>query len=180
VQKALWRCFRLEEVTLTLSGAAVERNVTASVPWVTNPRQVMRVSRAQAGAVVAPTDVPWVSPYIKEGQGWVRLQPDPYPNTLILTAMRPVASWVNTGDGFAASTTGPTADAHSVIVDEWYAVTAARVEAWKYARASMAAAVTEGLTVPEAAAVVAFSRVRRNEFKRAQPDISFPSYFALP
>lgn len=180
VQNALFRCYRVEEVRVTLSGVAVDRDLTALVPWITEPEQVYDVHWNYQNSIYAPIQAPYWETFVKDGNVWLRMRPDPYPNLLIITARRPIATWVDTGSGFANSTTGPTADTHRVIAPLDYVLARALVEAWRLARPAMVAASAEGFAPDEKQAALRLTAAIRQYFRPPRRRVMIAPYFGLP
>jgi len=166
VQAGLWRCYRAERVELTLTGAGGELDLTAAATWITEPSQVYEVEVSFAGNPGLPFKVIWFRPIVKASHVWLQVWPDPYPYTLLVTARRPVATWVDAGSGYADSTTGPTEDDHTVEVDLRYAAAAAHVELWRRCRHRLLSGAQQGLFPTQEEAVQEFTRVAAACFHR--------------
>lgn len=142
VTEGLKRCWFRDRVTVTTVAAAAERDLTAARSWLTKPSQLLGVEfLADGDTVTLPDPLAWWKHF--ESGGHLRLAgaPDPYPDTLYVTALRPHWSWVNG----ATSVTGPTADADVLDVDTWYAVTAAHWYAWEHFADRLAPVAQTGL-----------------------------------
>ncbi len=159
VQAGLWRCYRVDRVEVTLGGTASERDLTAAAPWITDPSQVYEVEWACVGTLALPSKVAWFRPFLKSGHVWLQVWPDPWPNALLVTARRPVATWVNAGGGYANSTTGPTEDDHAVDVDLRYAAAAAHVELWRRCRHRLLSGAQQGLFPTQQETAQEFTRI---------------------
>jgi hypothetical protein len=156
VQHGLRRCFFEDRASVTLSSAAPERDITASVAWISRPDQIRRYQFTTTGSTstLVPADVPWAMPFEKGGHVWLSAWPDEYPNTLLITALRPHATWVNGAD----STTGPTEDTDLLAVDLEYAAAAAHIEAWRLFAAKLRQAAEAGYQATMAQAATEFTR----------------------
>ncbi len=156
VQNGLRRCFFEDRASVTLTSAATERDVTASVFWITRPDQIRRYQFTTAGATatLVPTDVPWAMPFEKGGHVWLAAWPDQYPNTLLITALRPHSTWVNGID----SATGPTTDTDLLSVELSHAAAAAHIEAWKLFPAKLLQAAEGGYQASQQQAATEFTR----------------------
>lgn len=86
------RCFIDDRVTVTLSSQANERNITAVVPWITQKGQIQNIQWNYPGSISAALDVPWWDDFLSGGHVWLSTSPDPFPNTLLITARRPARS----------------------------------------------------------------------------------------
>lgn len=173
VLAGLRRCYFEDRVQITLSSAATERDITASIPWITRPDQVRRYQFTTTGATLLPSDVPWAQPFEKGGHVWLGAWPDEYPNTLLVTALRPHFTWVNGAD----STTGPTLDADTLNVDQDYAAAAAHVEAWRLFPAKLKAAGDAGYQASQQQAAAEFTRLARTQRRRRRTGWNLSSPF---
>lgn len=90
VVKGLERCFVEDRSTLTTTGQATERDLTAIAPWITQRDQVKNAQWNYPGAFQNPSDIAWVNPFYKAGHVWLGLSPDPFPNEILVTARRPL------------------------------------------------------------------------------------------
>lgn len=154
VLSGLKRCYFEDRATITLTTAAMERDLTAAVFWITRPDQVRRFQFTTTGATILPEDVSWAAPFEKGGHVWLQAWPDQYPNTLLITALRPHSTWVNGAD----SSVGPLADADLLTVDLGYAASAAHIEAWKLFKARLKAAAEAGFQATQQEAAAEFTR----------------------
>jgi hypothetical protein len=140
VLAGLRRCFFADRAIVTLSGASAERNLTASLFWVTKPTQVRRVQFSTAGSTTIPADQNWWRPFQVGSNVWLAGWQDAYPNLLYVTALRAHFTWVNGAD----STTGPTADSDLLSLDLLYAAAAGHIEAWRICKPRLVQAASAG------------------------------------
>jgi hypothetical protein len=162
VLSGLRRCHFEDRAQITLSTTAPERDITAAIPWITRPDQIRRYQFTTTGATLLPSDVPWAQPFEKGGHVWLGAWPDEYPNTLLVTALRPHFTWVNGAD----SVNGPTLDADTLAVDLDYAAAAAHIEAWKLFSAKLKAAGDAGYQASQQQAAAEFTRAARSQRRR--------------
>lgn len=125
--RGLQRCYFKDRVTVTLAAEAAERDLTATRSWLTKPNQLLAVEYLPTGSAYGPDPVEWWKHFQSAGHLNISGQPDPFPDTMYVTALRPHSSWVNSAD----STTGPLLDSDYVDADLDYAVTAAHKYAWE-------------------------------------------------
>ena len=92
VQRGLWRCFYVDPGELATSEAATERDVTAVLPWITQPEQIYRVEWNFPNALTPPAPVGWFETFLRDRKVWLQVWPDVYPNTLVIRARRAVAT----------------------------------------------------------------------------------------
>jgi len=154
VLAGLKRCFWLDLVTVTLTGAAAERDLTASLPWLSDPEWIYEAewNYTALSPLTIPNRVPWFKA-VRSGQTvLLRASGDPYPNTLKLRVLRPASSYVNG----QTSTVGPNDDHDILPVTLEYAVAAGHVEAWRNFPSRMLAAAEEGFQVGRKEAVATF------------------------
>jgi len=153
VRAGLKRCYMVDRSAVTLSTASLERNLSSSASWITDPQQVYGIASFTAGteSTLLPLPQSWHRAFGKDGRAWLAASPDPYPATLLVTSRRPHYSYVNG----TTSTAGPLLDDDVLAVDLHYAASAAHVEAWRIAQDKLqdASAERRRLTLPEAAAV---------------------------
>lgn len=162
VQGGLQRCFFEDRASVTLSGAATERDLTTAIFWITRPDQVRRYQFTTTGATLLPADVSWAQPFEKGGHVWLAAWPDQYPNQLLVTGLRPHSTWVNGAD----SATGPTSDTDLLSVDLNYAVSAAHIEAWKLFAAKLKTAADAGYQATMAQAAAEFTRMATTQRRK--------------
>jgi hypothetical protein len=154
VVRGLWRCYFEDRQSAVLATLSAERDLTALFPWLTQEWQVVEFSTKDAAVVeIAPTPLTYSRPYAAGGGVSTVLTPDPSPYTVYVTALRPVASYVNA----LTSATGPTADADVLVGDQRfldYLAAAGHAALWKYLPFKMQplAAARMGLTRDEVAA----------------------------
>jgi hypothetical protein len=173
VLSGLRRCFFEDRAQITLTTAAPERDLSAAVPWITRPDQVRRYQFTTTGATLLPVDVPWAQPFEKGGHVWLGAWPDEYPNTLLVTALRPHFTWVNGAD----STNGPTADADTLSVDLDYAAAAAHIEAWRLFPAKLKMAADGGYQASQPQAAAEFTRLATAQRRRRRTGWSLTAPF---
>lgn len=164
VLNGLRRCFFEDRASVTLSSAATERDITGTIAWITNPDQIRRYQFTTTGSTstLVPTDVPWAMPFEQAGHVWLAAWPDEYPNTLLITALRPHFTWVNGAD----STTGPTQDTDLLAVDLAYAAAAGHIEAWKLFPAKLKQAADAGYQATQQQAAAEFTRSSSSNRRR--------------
>lgn len=90
--RGLDRCYVEDRTTLTLTGQATERDVTALASWLTQRDQIKNVQWNFPGTFQTAMDVRWFNPFLKSGHVWLSISPDPYPNTILVTARRPAST----------------------------------------------------------------------------------------
>lgn len=128
VLDGLARCYFWDTVTVTTTSRLAERNITASLPWLVDTRQIRAVEYSYPNQpTLRPVAVGWYKAVRKADGVYLQAQADPYPNSLVITALRPASSYVNG----ATSVLGPNDDDDQIAVDLAYAVAAAHVEAWR-------------------------------------------------
>jgi hypothetical protein len=186
VLAGLRRCYFMDRRTVTLVGAAAERDLTTSLPWLTEPWQVKRISsRLGANSFVSTERLPF-SRFINQG-GHLYMDADafdPFPGTLYVEALRPAISFVNGSD----SATGPTDDNDEVPVPLDYAAAAGHAEAWRRAKTVLLEPAQTGKAVSQKEASDEFTRqslwVRRAVPRRESmaspylPDLMASGYLA--
>lgn len=156
VQAGLRRCFFEDRASVTLSSAAAERDLTSVVFWVTLPTQIRRIQWTTAGGspTLLPQEEQWAQPFEQGGHVWLAGWPDQYPNTLLVTALRPHSTWVNGAD----SATGPTTDTDLLSLGLDYAAAAAHIEAWRLFAAKLTEAAAAGGQASQSTAAAEFTR----------------------
>lgn len=149
VQAGLRRCFMEETINLGPGSSYSGIDLTASVPWLTNPNQVLNV---QYGWFAPYGDLPFkpftAGGHVILGSNGMTL------NGLWVTALRPHWSWVNG----ANSTTGPTDDDDQLAVDLDYAASAGHIEAWHLFPDRLFAAAAGNLQATQEMAAREFTR----------------------
>lgn len=165
VRRGLDRCFFEDRVVLPASSAAAERDLTAARSWLTRPTQLRGVSSLAAGSTAAPTAAAWWDWFTAGGHLSLGASPDPYPDALYVTALRPHSSWVNGAD----STTGPTTDADVLSVALEYAVVAAHHYAWEASPTRLGGTAGRG-NYPTKAEVAAGWKLQIRAHVRPPPD----------
>lgn len=148
ILSGLARCYFQDTVQVDPTGYYQALDLTAQLPWITGPWQVMRV---QAGPVVPYGEVP-CEPTQQGGHvvliGAIGATP------LWITAYHPHSAWVNGAD----STSGPVADSDTLDVDLSYAAAASHIEAWHLFPSRMQAAAAGGFQASQAMAAQEFTR----------------------
>lgn len=158
VLSGLRRCFFEDRFSLG-NGYVYEVDLTESVPWLVNLWQVSRVQAAPfpTGFYGAPCDIPFKA-FGQSGHVCLRLGigswDGPFYGGLLVTAIRPVGTWVNEAD----SITGPLADTDTLEVDLGYAAAAGHIEAWHNFPAKLQAAAAGGLQATQSMAALEFTR----------------------
>lgn len=175
VRAGLRRCFFEDRAALTLSSTATERDLTALAFWITDPKQVYRVQSSPIGSYAQPPELQWARPFSQGGHVWLAGSPDPYPDTLLVTARRAHFTFVNGAD----STTGPTADDDVLAVDLLYATSAAHAEAWRLIPDRLRAAANEGLQVSQQEAADEFTRQARLHWRPPARRVSFMAPYGV-
>jgi hypothetical protein len=164
VLAGLMRCWFMDRVSVTLAGAAAERDLTASAFWITNPRQVYRAAYAPYNAQTQAREITWPHIFEKDGHVWLAAAPDPLPYGLLITARRPHNTWVNGAD----SLTGPMLDLDVLSIDLMYAASAGNIEAWRIAPARIQASGQQGLIPTMQQAATEFTSQADVAFKPPQ------------
>ncbi len=175
VQAGLWRCYFMDRVVVVLATTASERDLTALLPWLTEPGQVYEVMYNYVGSLTPPVVVPWFKSFTQGGGVWLTVQPDPYPNQLYIDARRPVATWINGAD----SITGPVADDDEVDVDLYYAAAAGHVEAWRRCGPRLQPVAQTGLYPDQQAAAAVFTEMAAKHFHPPAKRAMMGEYFSL-
>jgi hypothetical protein len=150
VMAGLRRCYVADRgrVYPNLSGGQVD--LTEIQPWITNTDQVLRV---QAGYSNANTDLPF-NAVMQAGHVLLASPTPAAPSGMWVTALRPVASWVNDTE----STTGPINDSDELDVDLDYAASAGHIEAWHLFPSHLFAAAAGNLQATQEMAAREFTR----------------------
>ena len=161
VQDGLRRCFFVDRALVSPAAVESERDITALLAWITSPGQIYEVEWNYVGSLDLPVKVTWWKAFSKLGHIWLQLTPDPYPNQILVTARRPVATYVNGAD----STTGPTADNDTVEVDLYYAAAAAHIEAWRQRRYRLLPGAQAGLFMSQQEAANEFTKQAAINFR---------------
>jgi hypothetical protein len=130
----LQRCYFVDRAQVITTGAAAERDVTAVCPWITQTNQIYDVLWTYPGLIYVPRPVPFWREFTQNGHVWLAVWPDPWPNTLLVLARRPVGSQVNettalqalVGTVWDATNSTPiqitTTAAHGLITGQWVLV----------------------------------------------------------
>jgi hypothetical protein len=150
VLAGLRRCFLEDRGRLYPNVSGGQVDVTATLPWVTDTGQVLRV---QAGYGTAMGDIPF-EVVTQAGHVLVTTNGPMSPGGMWTTLLRPHWSWVNE----AESTTGPTEDDDMLSVDLDYAAAAAHIEAWHLFPSRMFAAAAGNLQATQEMAAREFTR----------------------
>lgn len=155
VLRGLKRAYLYDRVTITFSSAAVERNLTDQASWIVDQAQVVDVQMQYTGATHLPYETGWWKAFRKSGDVWVGAARDPYPNPMLVTALRPAFTYVNGATNLA----GPDDDSDVLAIDVAYAAAAAHVEAWRMFKPRLTPAANEGLGIPQKEAAAEFTRL---------------------
>jgi len=151
VLAGLRRCFLGELFAPLLNGAYGDIDLTAQVPWITNPDQVTRV---QYGWYKPWGDAPFETT-MQSGHVILRNTSGPYaPSSIYVSVLRPAGTWVNDDD----QPSGPTQDDDTLAVDLDYAAAAGHIEAWHLFPAHMFAAAAGNLQATQEMAAREFTR----------------------
>lgn len=97
VLAGLRRCYVADRVTVALAGAAAERDLTAALPWLTEPWQVLDLSWSLgSNPIFAPQAVPFFRAFSQGGSVYVDSDAfDPFPYTVYVSVLRPAWTKVN-------------------------------------------------------------------------------------
>src|SRR5262245_7236004 len=94
IRRGLQRSMVEERAAVEVPAYAAERDLTAALWWLANPRQVLEVLGGPSDRTWPPVGVPFES-YLAGGHVWVRLAADVAPGTLWVRALRPRSSRTN-------------------------------------------------------------------------------------
>lgn len=155
VLSGLRRCYFVDRANVTLTAASAERNITFALEWLTDPAQIYAIAAALPSGLDLPASIQWWRVFPRAGAVWLAASPDPYPNSLLVTALRPHFTYVN--GAYAAN--GPTADGDTLAVPLDYAAAAAHIEAWRLWADRLADAAAEGRRATQAEAAREFTRL---------------------
>jgi hypothetical protein len=169
VLAGLRRCFFEDRGPVSIN-SSVGIDLTALLPWLTNPSQVLRL---RAGFQGSGPDQPFD---VTTQAGHVLLIGYGVPAGSYLSAMRPAWSWVNGAD----STTGPTTDSDTLDIDLDYAASAGHIEAWHLFPSRMFAAAAGNLQASQEMAAREFSRQAMIWAPQAPRGIAFTETVRLP
>jgi hypothetical protein len=153
VLEGLKRCFVYDRVAITFTSTSNERDLSSSAPWLKSIRQVKNVQVNYSSSTAIPWEL-WFKPFTKSGHVYVQSARDPYPNTMLVTALRPAYSYVNSSTTLA----GPDDDDDVIHVDQNYAAAAAHVEAWRRFAYALTAAAQVGYQTSRKDAAAEFTR----------------------
>ena len=160
LRQAVWaglRRTRMADRFSLGSGYIYEADLTASLPWLSNPRDVYRIEAGpNLGMYNGPIDIPFVA-FSQEGHVCIRLNAGPagpYYGEVLLTVGRAHFNWVNGLE----SDTGPVNDSDMLDVDLDYAASAAHIEAWHMFPARLQAAAAAGMQATQQMAALEFTR----------------------
>jgi hypothetical protein len=173
VLAGLRRCFLedVEEVDPNLQYGPID--VTAQLPWVTDPRQVLGVQYGWLQPCgTAPFDVTMQQGHVLLGGAWGNAAA----TSVWVTFRRPAWSIVNDLD----STTGPTDDEDELMVDLDYAASAGHIEAWHLFPSRMFAAAAGNLQATQEMAAREFTRQAMMWAPQVERSVSFSSVVSLP
>lgn len=171
VLSGLRRCFFLDRAELTLTAAAVERNLTTLAAWIAPGTPVYAVEYQSTGSLYPPVPVKAWEVLIKADGLYLQTRYDPYPDTLFVTARRSHFTYVNADADDSTMATGPTEDDDELEVDLPYAVAAGHIEAWRLYRGRLIAAAREGTQATQQEAAEDFTRQARDHFIPPRPRI---------
>lgn len=155
VTDALKRCYFWDTFTVsgTQPGYNAQVNLTAVVPWVTQPSQVKAVGYAQVGNSLAPQLLPWWR-ISRSGKTLTLWTQGTSLGNLTVVALRPVSSLVNE----ELSLVGPNDDLDLLYTDLDYAAWAGIVELWKNIPERLQPLIHEGLRTDLKAAAAEFTK----------------------
>jgi hypothetical protein len=162
VRAGLRRCFFSDRYSMG-NGFIFEADLTAALPWLTEPRWVWSVQLWSAW-YGTPRDLPFVT-FSQSGHVCIRVQAGGYPGfagvnfagEVHVILERPTSTWVNQME----SVVGPTADGDMLEVDLDYAAAAGHIEAWHQFPARLQAAAAGGTQATQAMASLEFTRQAR-------------------
>jgi hypothetical protein len=157
VLAGLRRCFLTERYSLG-NGYFFEGDLTASLPWLTNPSDVLMLETLPfpTGFSGRTCEVPFVA-FVQSGNVCIRVNSGtwgPYYGGLLVTIARSHFNFVNGLE----TTVGPTQDTDTLAVDVDYAAAAGHIEAWHNVPAKLQAAAAGNLQATQAMAAAEFSR----------------------
>jgi len=169
----LRRCFLedLEEVDPNVQYGPID--VTAQLPWVTDPRQILKVQYGwlQPGAD-APFSTTMQQGHVLLGDAWGGAAA----TSVWVTFRRPAWSIVNDLDS-----TGPTLDTDVLNVDLDYAASAGHIEAWHLFPSRMFAAAAGNLQATQEMAAREFTRQSMIwSSSRGEARVAFSEVVSLP
>lgn len=173
VLAGLRRCFLedVEEVDPNVQYGPID--ITAQLPWVTDPSQVLRV---QYGWLVpggsSPHSIMMQQGHVLLGGAWGGAAA----TSLWATFLRPAWSIVNDLD----STTGPLLDTDQLHVDLDYAASAGHIEAWHMFPSRMFAAAAGNQQASQEMAAREFSRQAMIHVPRMADSVGFSEVVRLP
>jgi hypothetical protein len=144
----LRRCFF--EDRYGLGGFMYEADLTAALPWLIDPRQVLNLQTGWPYSAVR--DVPF-SVFSECGHVWIRAGGGYY-GGLRVTVLHNHAVWINGTDALQ----GPTSDLDELSVDLDYAAAAAHIEAWRMFPSRMFYAAAGNLQATQEMAAKEFTR----------------------
>jgi hypothetical protein len=156
VRAGLRRTFFEDRYSLG-SGFIYEADLTAALPWLTNPRDVWRLQATPLTAMwgTVPTTIPFVA-FGQGGHVIIRVQGStgPYVGAALISLAHSHFNFVNGVD----SVSGPQNDTDQLAVDLDYAAAAGHIEAWHNVPARLQAAAAGNLQTSQKDAAVEFSR----------------------
>lgn len=156
-------------------GYIYEADLTAALPWLTNPRAVWGLELAPLGHIGGtPKQIPHVA-FGQAGHVIVRVQtgPSPFVGGVHVVVAHSHFNFVNGAD----SLTGPTEDNDLLEVDLDYATAAAHIEAWHNVPAKLQAAAAGNLQASQKDAALEFSRQSRIHAPRRPDNMQLQSLF---
>lgn len=153
VLEGLKRCYSYDTTSIVFTAQASERDLTASVPWIRRRQQVANIQINYQNSYYIPQEA-WFNAFEKTGHVWIRAARDPYPNSMVVTAIRPAFTYVNNSN----SNAGPDDDDDIIKVDVNYAAAAAHCEAYRRFAYALTAASQTGLQTSKKEASSEFTR----------------------
>jgi len=172
----LRRCFLEDrgQVDRTYITSTGDIDLTAQLPWITDPDQVLRIQAGWAWPA-RHCNVPFAA--VKQA-GHVLLTGMGYalPGALWMSVLRPGWTWVNS----AESTTGPVLDTDTLDLDLDYAASAGHIEAWHLYPSHLYAAAAGNLQATQEMAAREFTRQSLIWGPAPYRDIGFSETVALP
>lgn len=175
VLAGLKRCFYIDRLTVALTGAAAERDLTTLLPSLVERSQIYEVEWIYPNGLWTPRAVMWFRTFTLGGHVWLGSYPDPYPNTLLVTIRLTNYSQVN--GAYAAG--GPTLDADTMDVVLEYAAAAGHIEAWRLFPHRLKPVADLGLQMPQQAVATEFSRQAATHFRPPKRRVQLTKPFDL-
>ncbi len=138
--EGLERCFFWDTSTLSYSGLGTDIDVTAALPWLTNPSWIKRMQYSLSASRLPPNRVRWFEPY-RSGRSVMLRSSGVAPGSITITALRPHKSLVNGELSYA----GPNDDLDVLYVDPDYAAWAGVLKVWENHPERMAPVAAQGM-----------------------------------